>query len=164
MLGRAEVRDVLAWMRLLIDPHDASAVVRALARPPIDLRQVHLALVIQLARRRKLDLVAGVAAANDSPQVPPEARERIQRFIELHARAAEALATLGPDTFVASVIEMVCSHGHRLLAPEEADAQRASLERLRQMAAGFARLQPLAARGQSVRRRARAGPGLRARA
>src|SRR5205807_2546592 len=30
-LERAEVRDVLAWMRLLVDPRDAAAVVRALA-------------------------------------------------------------------------------------------------------------------------------------
>jgi CRISPR/Cas system-associated exonuclease Cas4 (RecB family) len=142
VLGRAEVRDMLAWMRLLIDPHDASAVVRALARPPIELRQVHLALVIQLARRRKLDLVAGVAAANESPQVPPEARERIQRFIELHTRAAEALETLGPEVFVASLIEIVCAHGRRLLAPEEAADQRASLEYLRQMAVAFSHRKP----------------------
>ena len=83
-LKRAEVRDVLAWMRLLVDPQDAAAVVRALARPPIELRQVELARVIQVARRRKLDLVLGLAAATESPQVPPEARERIQRFVELH--------------------------------------------------------------------------------
>src|SRR6185437_14932312 len=31
---RAEVRDLLAWLRLLVDPGDAGAVVRALARPP----------------------------------------------------------------------------------------------------------------------------------
>jgi superfamily I DNA/RNA helicase len=31
-LRRAEVRDVLAWVRLLVDPQDAAAVVRALAR------------------------------------------------------------------------------------------------------------------------------------
>ena len=83
-LERAEVRDVLAWLRLLVDPQDAAAVVRALARPPIELRQVDLARVIQVARRRKLDLVVGLAAATESPQVPPEARERIQRFVELH--------------------------------------------------------------------------------
>src|SRR5882672_5034928 len=79
-LRRAEVRDVLAWVRLLVDPQDAAAVVRALARPPIELRQAHLARVIQVARRRKLDLVAGLTAASESPQVPPEARERIARF------------------------------------------------------------------------------------
>ena len=92
-LKRAEVRDALAWMRLLIDPTDAAAVVRALARPPIELRQVDLARVIQLARRRKLDLVLGLTAAIESPQVPPEARERIQRFIELHRSSAAELDT-----------------------------------------------------------------------
>ena len=106
-LRRAEVRDVLAWMRLLVDPHDAAAVVRALARPPIELRQVHLARVIQVARRRKLDLVSGVTAAAESPQVPPEARERIGRFVELHRRAAAGLDTLGPEVFIVSLIEIV---------------------------------------------------------
>jgi superfamily I DNA/RNA helicase len=37
---RAEVRDVLAWLRLLVDPGDAGAVVRALARAPIGLRSI----------------------------------------------------------------------------------------------------------------------------
>ena len=70
-MERAEVRDVLAWLRLLVEPRDAAAVVRALARPPIELRQVHLARVITLARRRKLDLVAGLAAATESPRSRP---------------------------------------------------------------------------------------------
>src|SRR5215211_1312519 len=35
---RAEVRDVLAWLRLLADPTDSGAVVRALSRPPIELQ------------------------------------------------------------------------------------------------------------------------------
>jgi DNA helicase-2/ATP-dependent DNA helicase PcrA len=94
---RAEVRDVLAWTRLLADPADASAVVRALARPPIELRQVDLARVIQIARRRKLDMVAALRAALESPQVPPEARSRIQRFLELHGAARAALDEGRPD-------------------------------------------------------------------
>ena len=56
---RAEVRDVLAWLRLLVDPSDAGAVVRALARPPVELRAVDLARCVQIARRRKLDMVSG---------------------------------------------------------------------------------------------------------
>jgi CRISPR/Cas system-associated exonuclease Cas4 (RecB family) len=141
-LQRAEVRDVLAWMRLLVDPHDAAAVVRALGRPPIELRQVHLALVIQVARRRKMDLVEGVRAATESPQVPPEARERIQRFVELHRRVAGGLDTLGPDVFIASLIDILRGRGRSLLAPEEAAQQRASLERLRELAVQFARRTP----------------------
>lgn len=89
--------DVVAWTRLLADPSDASAVVRALARPPIELRQVDLARVIQIARRRKLDMIAALRAAIESPQLPPEARTRIQRFLELHTAAAAALDAARPD-------------------------------------------------------------------
>jgi DNA helicase II / ATP-dependent DNA helicase PcrA len=141
-LERAEVRDVLAWMRLLVDPHDAAAVVRALARPPIELRQVELARVIQVARRRKLDLVSGLSAATESPQVPPEARERIKRFVELHRSTAAELDTVAPDVFVARLIERLGVRGRPLLAPEHAAEQRASLERLRELAADFVRRVP----------------------
>jgi RecB family exonuclease len=133
-LARPEVRDVLAWMRLLLDPQDAAAVVRALARPPIELRQVDLARVIQVARRRKLDLVTGLAAAMESPQVPPEARERIRRFVELHGRVAVAFDTLGPGAFLERLIEDLGARGRPLLGPEDAAEQRASLACLRRLA------------------------------
>ena len=139
LLRRAEVRDVLAWLRLLVEPQDAAAVVRALARPPIGLRQVDLARVIQVARRRKLDLVVGLAAATESPQVPPEARERIQRFVELHRGASVELDTLAPDVFLARLIERLGLPGRSLLAPEEAAEQEQSMRRLLAMAEEFVR-------------------------
>jgi CRISPR/Cas system-associated exonuclease Cas4 (RecB family) len=150
-LKRAEVRDVLAWMRLLVDPQDAAAVVRALARPPIELRQVELARVIQVARRRKLDLVLGLAAATESPQVPPEARERIQRFVELHRSAAAELDTVAPDVFVGRLIERLGVRGRPLLAPVDAAEQRASLELLHGLAVDFVRATPSASTRDLVR-------------
>ncbi len=143
-LKRAEVRDVLAWMRLLVDPQDAAAVVRALARPPIELRQVELARVIQVARRRKLDLVLGLAAATESPHVPPEARERIQRFVDLHRSAAAEVDTVEPDIFIGRLIQRLGARGRPLLSPEDAAEQHASLERLRGLAVDFVRVTPLA--------------------
>ncbi|MGO8905272.1 MAG: PD-(D/E)XK nuclease family protein [Solirubrobacteraceae bacterium] len=141
-LERAEVRDVLAWMCLLIDPRDAAAVVRALARPPIELRQVDLARVIALARRRKLDLVAGLSAATESPQIPPEACERIRRFVELHRSSIVELDTVPPDVFVGRLVERLGVRGRPLLAPGDAAEQRASLEQLRALAADFVRCEP----------------------
>jgi RecB family exonuclease len=117
---RAEVRDVLAWMRLLVDPRDASAVVRALARPPIELRQVDVARVIALARRRKLDLVAGLASAIESPQVPPEGRERIQRFLALHRDALSSLDSEPPDVFMSALVEQLGMRERALISPERA--------------------------------------------
>ena len=95
---------MLAWTRLLVDPQDAAAVVRALARPPIELRQVDLARVIALARRHKLDMVSALTTAIESPRVPPDARERIQRFLELHRAAAEALDAGRPDLLARVVL------------------------------------------------------------
>ena len=93
---RAAARDVLAWLRLLTDPSDSSAVVRALGRPPIELRQVDIARVVQVARKAKLDIVAALGPAIESPQMPPEARERIEHFQALHEEARIAFEALRP--------------------------------------------------------------------
>lgn len=104
-LERVEVRDVLAWLRILIDPSDAPALSRALARPPIDLRSADLARGLQLARRRRTDLVGGLAAAIESPQLAPEARDRVAAFLRLHRAAQRALDVTPPDQFVHRLIE-----------------------------------------------------------
>ncbi|HEY3864685.1 MAG TPA: PD-(D/E)XK nuclease family protein [Solirubrobacteraceae bacterium] len=127
---RAEVRDVLAWMRLLADPHDAAAVVRALARPPIELRQVDLARVIALARRRKLDMVAALAAAIESPQIPPAARERVGRFLELRRAAAEALDAGRPDLLARVVLG---AEGQDRAEVQPRDGRRREDEALQEM-------------------------------
>lgn len=160
-LARAEVRDVLAWVRLLVDPQDAAAVVRALARPPIELRQAHLARVIQLARRRKLDLVAGLRTAVESPQVPPEARERIERFVALNRSAVAALDSLAPEAFVVELIELLGTRGRPLLTPEDAAEQQASLQGLRALAADYVRLQPAATPRELARHLAELAPETR---
>jgi RecB family exonuclease len=92
---RPEVRDVLAWLRLLSDPGDATAVARALVRPPIEMRQSDLVRVIQVARKQRLDMVAALKAAIEDPRVPPQARERIVHFLDLYKGAAGR-----PDLFV----------------------------------------------------------------
>ena len=86
--GRPEVRDAIAWLRALADPSDSAAVVRALTRPPVELRSVDLARCTTIARRRKLDMISAVEAALESPQLPPPARERIRAFLKLYRAAA----------------------------------------------------------------------------
>src|SRR5207237_661776 len=73
LFQRAEIRDLLSWLRLLADASNAAAVVRALARSPIELRSVDIARCTQIARRRKLDMVAELASAyaRRSPQATP---------------------------------------------------------------------------------------------
>jgi DNA helicase-2/ATP-dependent DNA helicase PcrA len=140
---RAEIRDLLAWLRLLIDPTDAAAVVRVLARPPVELRSVDIARCTQIARRRKLDMVAALAAATESPQVPPEARERIRAFLKLYRAAVPALDTARPEVFVHRLIERLGMRRQQLFAAQADVVERLqALARFGELAAAHGRRAP----------------------
>ena len=141
--AQAEVRDVLAWLRLLVDPGDAPAVVRALVRPPVALRSVDLARCVQIARRRKLDMVGALGAALESPQLPPEARDRIMGFLKLHRQAAAALDTTRPDLFVHRLIERLGLRRQQLFAAQADVVERlVHLARLGELATEHVRRAP----------------------
>ena len=142
---RAEIRDLLAWLRLLADPSDAAAVVRALARPPIDLRSVDIARCTQIARRRKLDMVAALAAATESPQVPPEARERVRVFLKLYRAGVAGLDTTRPDLYVHRLIDRLGLRRHQLFAAHADVVERLrALARFGELASAYARRSPQA--------------------
>jgi DNA helicase II / ATP-dependent DNA helicase PcrA len=143
--GAPEVRDLLAWLRLLVDPADAAAVVRALSRPPIELGAVDLARCVQIARRRKLDMVAGLVAATESPQLPPEGRERILRFLKLLRGAAAGLDTTRPDLFVHRLIERLGLRRQQLFTAQADVVERlVTLARFGELAAAYVRRAPQA--------------------
>ncbi len=125
---RAAARDVLAWVRLLSDPGDSAAVVRALGRPPIELRQVDIARVVQVARKGKLDMIAALAPALESAGMPPEARERIERFQVLHEEAKVAFEALRPRLQCSAqelAAELTAASEARLLGGESISESRA---------------------------------------
>jgi DNA helicase II / ATP-dependent DNA helicase PcrA len=142
---RAEIRDVLAWVRLLADPTDAPAVVRALARPPVELRSVDIARCTQIARRRKLDMVAALAAAIESPQVPPEARERIHVFLRLYRAGAAEIDSTRPDLYMHRLIDRLGLRRQQLFAAQADVVQRLrALARFGELASAYARRAPQA--------------------
>ncbi|MCA1656219.1 MAG: ATP-dependent helicase, partial [Actinobacteria bacterium] len=141
--AQTEVRDMLAWLRLLADPADAGAVVRALARPPVELRSVDLARCVQIARRRKLDMVSALVAATESPQLPPEARERIHAFLAIYRAAAASLDTTRPDLFVHRLIERLGLRRQQVFTAQADVVERlVGLARLGELAGAYARRAP----------------------
>jgi DNA helicase-2/ATP-dependent DNA helicase PcrA len=143
LFQRPEVRDVLAWLRMLADPTDSAAVVRALTRPPVELGSIHLARCTAIARRRKLDMISALDAALESPQLPPEGRDRIQAFLKLYRSASSALEEMRADVFVRRLIERIGLRRHRLfVATPEAAERLQSLSRLSELAAGWTRREP----------------------
>ncbi len=143
LFQRAEVRDAIAWLRVLADPDDSAAAARALTRPPVELRPGDLARLTTIARRRKLDMVAGCEAALDSPQFQPEARERIQTFLKLYGNASGAMEERRADVFVRRLIEAIGLRRQRLFAAQPEVAERLlGLARLADLATAWARREP----------------------
>jgi DNA helicase-2/ATP-dependent DNA helicase PcrA len=140
---RAEVRDVLAWLRLLVDPRDAPAAVRALARPPIELPSADIARCVQIARRRRIDMVSAAVAATESPQLTPEARERIGHFLALQRAAAAALDDTRADLFVHRLIERLGLRRQQLFTAQADVVERLlNLARLGDLAGAYERRLP----------------------
>ncbi len=152
LFQRPEVRDAIAWLRALADPEDSAAVARALTRPPVELRSADLARLTTISRRRKVDLVSGCEAALESPQIPPEGRERIQAFLKLYGEASAALEERRADVFVRRLIERVGLRRQRLFAAEPEVAERLlGLSRLAELAATWASREPHASTRDFVR-------------
>jgi DNA helicase-2/ATP-dependent DNA helicase PcrA len=143
LFRRPEVRDAIAWLRVLADPGDSAAAARALTRPPVELRSADLARLTTIARRRKLDMVSACEAALESPQIPPEARERLQAFLKLYGAASAAMEERRADVFVRRLIERVGLRRQRLFAAQPEVAERLlGLSRLAELAAAWARRDP----------------------
>ena len=140
---RAEVRDVLAWLRALADPGDSGAVVRALSRPPIELRSVDVARLTQLARRRKLDMPSAVAAALEGPQLSEEGRDRARAFLRLYRSASNAFEDRRPDAFVLRLIERIGLRRQQVFATHADTVERLrNIAKLPELATAYMRREP----------------------
>src|SRR4051794_11925525 len=142
---RSEVRDVLAWLRLLADPNDSGAVVRALSRPPIELRSVDIARLTQLARRRKLDMPSAITSALEGPQLSQEGRDRAQAFLRLYRSASAAFDDRRPDAFVLRLIERIGLRRQQVFATHADTVERLrNIAKLSELATSYMQREPQA--------------------
>ena len=88
-------------------------------------------------------MVSALEASLESPQIPPEARDRIRPLLGLWGAAAKAMGEMRADVFVRRLIERIGFRRHRLFAahPETAERLR-SLSRLGKLAADWTRREP----------------------
>lgn len=118
---RSEVKDVLTWMRLAMNPSREADKVRAAASPPRGLGRVTLA---KLATGGHAALRGGELA-------------KVEAFEKLIAELARSAETLVPSEFVKLVIEK--SGMRRALADEGSEEDRERFENIEELASVAAR-------------------------
>ena len=95
---RAEIRDAIAYLRLIVQPADDLAFERIVNQPKRGLGDKALARIHAHARAIQTPLLPAAAGLLDSDELTPQARRSLGRFIADIARWREMAATLpGPE-------------------------------------------------------------------
>ena len=132
---RAEVRDLLAWLRALADPRRGrrgACAVAAAGRAALGRHRVD----DQMSRRRKLDMVAARSRSRSrGPQIRPRRATAIQSFLRLYRAALSAFEDMRADVFVHRLIERIGLRRQQLFAAQRRHARAAvSIAKLGELA------------------------------
>ncbi len=94
---RREIQDVLAYLRLISNPLDATAFERVVNYPRRGVGDATVERLTDFARERDLPLLEAALAADEAEELPAVGRRGLQRFAELIQRfsARAAAASVG---------------------------------------------------------------------
>ena len=104
-LERAEVKDVLSWLRLLANPDDDAAFLRAVAAPKREIGATTLARLGEMANRLHLGLARAAERPDVLGQLPARTANALDGFMQLIASLRRAAATMPAGDLVRKLVE-----------------------------------------------------------
>jgi DNA helicase-2/ATP-dependent DNA helicase PcrA len=155
---RREVKDLLAYLRLIANPRDDAAFLRAIAVPRRGLGDTSLATLQGVASSWNQPLLAVARAADRAPELRPNVRAALLAFAQLVDALAAQAQTLAPADVLERLIEAI-KYEEVLMAegPEGADrwenVRELVAERRRVVGGGHRRRTTTRWSGSSPRRR-----------
>ncbi|MCP4475494.1 MAG: DNA helicase II [Gammaproteobacteria bacterium] len=102
---RAEIKDALAYLRLLINPHDDAAFERVVNFPTRGIGERTLQQLRDNARRDNRSLWQSASTTIEAGQLPPRATQSLTGFIELIERLAEESKEMELDELTEYMLE-----------------------------------------------------------
>jgi len=136
--ARKEVRDLLAYLRLALNPNDDSAFRRVVNVPPRGVGEQTLGAIANAAEKEGASLWAGLLQTLGAESLPSRPRSALKQFSALIFSLGELQKTLGPGALVEEVIRRT---GYEALIDEEPSPVREdrlqNLKELRLAAADF---------------------------
>ncbi len=116
---RREIRDVVAWLRLLRNPRDDEAFLRVVNVPTRGIGRQSLDRLAAWADDQRVCRLEAAAAAASIPGLPKRAALSLAGFAGLHAAISE---TAGRESSVATLLESVLEKtGYRRMLEDELD-------------------------------------------
>jgi DNA helicase-2/ATP-dependent DNA helicase PcrA len=119
---RAEVKDLIAYLKLSLNPHDDVAMLRVINSPPRGIGKTTQEALIALQRDLGVSLWATIAEAGQAQALPPRASRALQEFREIIAGLARRVES-GDD--VAGLVKACSIDTGYIQALKEEDSKEA---------------------------------------
>ncbi|QDI05140.1 DNA helicase Rep [Xanthomonas cerealis pv. cerealis] len=104
-LERQEVKDVLSWLRLLVNPDDDAAFLRAVQAPKREVGATSLAKLAELASAKHLPMSRAAESMGALQQLPPRAANGLSDFVDTLQELRTASLTLSSADVVRQLAE-----------------------------------------------------------
>jgi ATP-dependent DNA helicase UvrD/PcrA len=101
---RKEVRDVLAYVRALLNPRDETSLRRIINLPPRDIGRTTIDTVVDLSRRESLTLEDAARRAAEHKLVATRAARALMGFVDLLAELRRETRDLPPSRMAAKIV------------------------------------------------------------
>ena len=91
---RKEVKDTLAYLRVLLNPNDAVSMARIINEPSRGIGEKTLARIQQIAREKNEPILSAMLNLDNDKQISPNRVKAIKEFANIFNRASHQLAQL----------------------------------------------------------------------
>jgi len=89
---RREIKDFMAYLKLLVNPHDDASLLRVANVPPRGLSEATMERLLAASQERKSSVYAAMLNSASQTTLPPRAQERVSGFVAWIERTRAALA------------------------------------------------------------------------
>ena len=125
---RAEIKDLLAYMRLAINPRDTESMLRVINVPARGIGATSVERMLDLARERGESLLDIVLDINERVELPSALRNKVNGFRELLFDLTQKGQVMAADEFATYVVEKVGFNTYYDKTIEEENAKLQNIE------------------------------------
>lgn len=126
--AKAEIKDVMSYLRLLVNPDDDAAFLRIINTPRREIGPATLEKLNEYAGQRKVSLSAACQEVGLQQHLPDKAGERLDRFSTWLDRTIKKLHT--EDDPVMVIREMITDINYEAWLRQDSDTDRQAEKRL----------------------------------
>jgi len=135
---RKEVRDLVAYARVLVNPKDDASLRRIVNLPPRDIGKATIEAVQEIGRRDGVGFLDAAARAVESRAVGARAAKAIQGFLDLVTELRREALELTPSRLIARIVSRTGFDAHlRATQPADAAVRIENLAELVNAVAGY---------------------------